>query len=173
MAGVDATTGLLSKAMLIRLVLPKVLKGLKKTGPYSCMAVSIDHFAHINQIHGWKIGDSLLKECARKLARLTEYSSSTEWYRLDGAHFVLLGAMHNNAARQHFTDLRRRLAKENTVFDQQQIPMMASIGQVCINRLTSPSREGAGKVYEALMHSLNRANGNGGNTIEIHSETTF
>ena len=55
----------------------------------------------------------------------------------NGAHFVLLGAMDNNAARQRSADLRRRLAKENTIFDQQQMSMIASIGLVCIDRLTS------------------------------------
>ena len=64
MTGTDSTTGLPSKAMLIRLVLPKVLKELKETGPYSCVVVSLDHHAHINQTHGWKIGDRMLKECA-------------------------------------------------------------------------------------------------------------
>ena len=91
MAGIDTITGLPSKAMLVRMVLPKVLKGLKDKGPHSCMVVSLDQFAHINQAHGWKVGDRILKESARKLARLTEDSVGADWYRLDGAHFVLFG----------------------------------------------------------------------------------
>ena len=61
--------------MLVRMVLPKVLKGLKDKGPHSCMVVSLDQFAHINQAHGWKVGDRILKESARKLAKLTEDSA--------------------------------------------------------------------------------------------------
>ena len=173
MAGIDTITGLPSKAMLVRMVLPKVLKGLKEKGPYSCMVVSLDQFAHINQAHGWKVGDHILKESARKLTKLTEGSAGADWYRLDGAHFVLLGAMDNNAARQRSADLRRRLAKENAIFEQKQMSMMASIGLVCIDRLTSSANEGAGKVYEALMLSLHRAKGKGGNTVEMHNETKF
>lgn len=173
MAGTDAVTGLSSKVVLIRLVLPKVLNGLEDTGPYSCMVVSLDQFAHINQAYGWKVGDRMLEESARKLATLTEDGSEMEWYRLDGAHFVLLGPMDNNSARQRSVDLKRWLAKENTIFDQKQMSMKASIGLVCINRLSSSTSEGASKIYESLMHSLNRAKGKGGNTIEIHGETTF
>ena len=173
LAGVDAITGLPSKAVLIRLVLPKVLKGIKGTGPYSCIVVSLDQFAHINKALGWKTGDHMLKESARKLAGLTEDGSGMEWYRLDGAQFVLLGAMDNNAARQRSADLRRRLARENTVYGQMQMSMIASIGLVCIDRLTSSANEGTSRVYEALMNSLNRAKDKGGNTVEVHGETTF
>lgn len=173
LAGIDAITGLPSKAVLTRLVLPKVLKGIKGTGPYSCIVVSLDQFAHINKALGWKTGDHMLKESARKLAGLTEDGSGMEWYRLDGAQFVLLGAMDNNAARQRSTDLRRRLARENTVYGQMQMSMIASIGLVCIDRLTSSANEGTSRVYEALMNSLNRAKDKGGNTVEVHGETTF
>lgn len=173
MAGIDTITGLPSKAMLVRMVLPKVLKGLKDKGPYYCMVVSLDQFAHINQVHGWKVGDRILKESARKLAKLTEDSAGADWYRLDGAHFVLLDAMDNNAARQRSVDLRRRLAQENAIFGQKQMSMIASIGLVCIDRLTTSANEGADKVYEALMHSLLRAKNKGGNTVEIHKETKF
>ena len=78
MAGTDAVTGLSSKVVLIRLVLPKVLNGLEDTGPYFCMVVSLDQFAHINQAYGWKVGDRMLEERARKLATLTEDGSEME-----------------------------------------------------------------------------------------------
>ena len=74
MAGIDAITGLPSKAMLIRLVLPKVLNGLKDNRALFLYGGKSYQFAHINQVHGWKVGDRMLKESARKLAKLTEDS---------------------------------------------------------------------------------------------------
>jgi diguanylate cyclase (GGDEF)-like protein len=172
LAGRDAVTGLPNKTMLFRLVFPKILKGLKNTGPYSCIAISLDQVGKVNEGHGWMMGDKMLKESSRSLRRFA--AEGEELYRLDGAHFALVGPMDNNTARQRAADMRRRLARASLQVDDSQLPLVSSIGVVTVERILSGAlAEVSNKVYEALLHVLYRAKEKGGNTVEIHNSTKF
>ncbi|MGY8824880.1 MAG: DUF2225 domain-containing protein [Candidatus Latescibacterota bacterium] len=172
LAGRDAVTGLSNKNMLFRLVLPKILKGLKSTGPYSCIAISLDQVKKVNDGHGWMMGDKMLKESSRSLRRFT--GEGEELYRLDGAYFTLVGPMDNNVARQRAADMRRRLSRASLQIDGNQFSLVSSIGVVTIERILSDALpEIANKVYEALLQVLYRAKGKGGNTVEIYNTTKF
>ncbi len=174
LAGRDALTGFSSKAMLVRFALPKLLKQLAKSGPYSCYAISFDEFARVNNGHGWSIGDKMLKESARSLRKLSQEADGDEWYRLDGAHFALVSRGDNNVARQRSSDLRRKLSKVNVQVDQTHIPLISSIGVVTVERALSDSLgDVSNKIYEALMQSLSKAKGKGGNTVDIFNATKF
>ncbi len=172
LAGRDAVTGLANKTMLFRLVVPKILKDLKTTGPFSCIAISLDQAARVNEGHGWMMGDKMLKESARSLRQFTV--EGEELYRLDGAHFALVGPMDNNTARQRAADIRRRLSRASLQIDNSQLPLVSSIGVVTIDRILSGAlAEVSNKVYEALLQVLYRAKEKGGNTVEIHNSTKF
>ncbi len=174
LAGRDALTGFSSKVMLVRFALPKLLKLLPKSGPYSCYAISFDEFARVNDGHGWSVGDKMLKESARNLRKLSQEAEGDEWYRLDGAHFALLSRGDNNTARQRSADMRRRLSKVSVQVDQTQMPLMPSIGVVTVERALSDSfGDVANKIYEALMQSLAKAKEKGGNTVEMFNATKF
>jgi len=172
LAGRDGVTGLPNKTMLFRLVVPKILKELKNTGPYSCIAISLDHVAKVNEGHGWMMGDKMLKESSRSLRQFA--GDGEELYRLDGAHFALVGPMDNNVARQRAADMRRRLSRASLHVEDSQLPLVSSIGVVTIERILSGAlAEVANKIYEALLQVLYRAKEKGGNTVEIYNSTKF
>lgn len=172
LAGRDTVTGLPNKTMLFRLVIPKILKDLKSTGPYSCIAISLDQVGKVNEGHGWVMGDKMLKESSRSLRRFA--AEGEELYRLDGAHFALIGPMDNNTARQRAADMRRRLSRASLQIEESQLPLVSSVGVVTIERILSGAlAEVSNKIYEALLQVLYRAKEKGGNTVEIHNSTKF
>ncbi len=172
LAGRDVLTGLPNKTMLFRLVVPKVLDRLEETGPFSCIAISLEQVAQVNQMHGWQVGDRMLIESSKGLRRFV--SEGEELYRLDGASFVLVGPMSNNDARKRATEMRRRLAGASVQVDQTQLPLVSSLGVVTAERLVGKSMaESANNIYQALLMALYKAKEKGGNTVEIYSQTKF
>jgi len=172
LAGRDVITGLPNKNMLFRLALPKVLKNLKDTGPFSCIGIGLDQVAQVNQGHGWLMGDRMLKESAKSLRQFL--GEGEELYRLDGVHFALVGPMSNNVARQRAMDMRRRLAQASVQVEETQFPLISSLGVVTVDRLAGGnSAEAASGIFEALLTALYRAKEKGGNLVEVHGRTKF
>jgi diguanylate cyclase (GGDEF)-like protein len=172
LAGRDAATGLPNKTMLFRLVIPKTLKTLEKDGPFSCIAISLDQIAKVNEGHGWLMGDRMLKESVTALRKFL--GQGEELYRLEGATFALVGAMDNNAARQRAAEMCRRLSRLSVQVEQSQLPLVSSLGVVTVERLTGkPVSEAANHIFEALLQTLYRAKEKGGNTFDICSSTRF
>lgn len=172
LAGRDAATGLPNRNMLFRLMIPKILKNIQKTNPFSCIAVSFDQVAQVNRGHGWVMGDGMLKESVRVLRKFAE--EGEEVYRLDGAHFALAGPMSNNVARQRAADMRRRLAQASVQVEKNQFPLTASLGVVTVEQVVGSSpEEAADGIFDALLSALYRAKGKGGNTVEVHGGTKF
>lgn len=172
LAGRDTVTGLPNKTMLFRLVIPKVLRELDRVGPVSCIAVSFEHVGQVNQQHGWLMGDRMLKESAAGLRKYVQ--EGEELYRLDGVHFVIVGPMSQNAAKTRAAEMRRRLAQANVQVEKTQLPMVASLGVVTVEKVggTAPS-EVASALYAALLTTLYKAKEKGGNSVEVYATTRF
>ena len=171
LAGRDSLTGLNNKVMLFRLVLPKMMKRLQSGLAYSCIAIGLDQLQQVNTRHGWTMGDRMLREAVKGLRTFVE--EGDELYRLDGANFVLFGAMTNNVARMRATDMRRRLAKASVTIDKVQLPLISSMGVVTVERSKSSPMEAAEAMYQALLSMLYKAKESGGNTVETHTATHF
>ena len=172
LAGRDTVTGLPNKTMLFRLVLPKVLQNVGKVGPFSCIAVSFDQVAQVNQGHGWLVGDRMLKESVKCLRQFVQ--EGEELYRLEGVHFALVGPMSSNVARQRATDMRRRLSKASVQVDSTRLPLVSSLGVVTVEQVagSSPAQVANG-IFEALLGSLYKAKEKGGNAVEVFNQNRF
>ena len=172
LAGRDAVTGLPNKVTLLRLILPKALQELGKGGTCSFIGISLDHVARVNEGHGWVMGDKMLKESVRSLRHFVV--DGDELYRLDGAHFAIVGKMDNNMARQRAADIRRKLSRASVQVDKTQLPLMSSVGVVTVDRIISESvNKSSDSIFQALLATLYRAKEKGGNTVEIHHATKF
>jgi diguanylate cyclase (GGDEF)-like protein len=171
LAGRDTVTGLPNKTMLFRLVIPKILRELDKVGPLSCIAISFEHVGQVNQQHGWLMGDRMLKESAANLRKYVQ--EGEELYRLDGVHFAIVGPMNQNAAKARATEMRRRLAQANVQVEKTQLPMVASLAVVTIEKASAPPAEVTSALYAALLTTLYKAKEKGGNTVEVHVTTRF
>jgi hypothetical protein len=54
--GRDTLTGLPNKISLFRIHLPKVLRELSSSGPFSCIAICLDQIGRVNDDFGWLMG---------------------------------------------------------------------------------------------------------------------
>ena len=170
LAGRDSLTGLNNKVMLFRLVLPKEIKRLEKGLAYSCIAIGLDLLQEVNKRHGWTMGDRMLREAVKGLRSFVE--EGDELYRLDGANFVLFGPMTNNVARMRAADMHRRLGKASVQIDKVQLPLVASMGVVTVERSGKSSpMEAAEAMYQVLLSMLYKAKET--NAVETHSATHF
>lgn len=172
MIGKDALTGLPNKVALFRINLPKIIDNLPDVGPFSCIAIGLDHVAKVNQEHGWLMGDKMLRESTKGLRKSLQ--DNEELYRMDGANFVLVGKMDGNVARQRATQLRRNLGVASVKVDQTSLPLTSSLGVVTIQQVAQSSAlETAQSVYKALINTLYLAKGKGGNNVEVHTSKRF
>lgn len=87
-AELDALTGLYNRRRLER-CLPQELAEARRDGrPLTLALVDVDHFGHINKVHGWPSGDRVLAQVA---LRLRESIRSTDWVaRYGGEEFCLV-----------------------------------------------------------------------------------
>ena len=114
----------------------------------------------------------MLKESVRSLRHFVV--DGDELYRLDGAHFAIVGKMDNNMARQRAADIRRKLSRASVQIDKTQLPLMSSVGVVTVDGIISDSvNKSSDSIFQALLATLYRAKGKGGNTVEIHHAPKF
>lgn len=172
LAAKDPVTGLPNRNVLVRLVIPKVMRSIDTIGPFSCVGIRLDGVAEANQRWGWEAGDRMLQESVRAVRPFV--AEGEELYRLDGVQFALVGPMSTTAARQRANDIRRQLAKSLIEVEKVQLPLVASLGVVTVERVAvADDGAAASAVVLALLSTLYRAKEKGGNTVEVHGETRF
>ena len=170
--GRDTLTGLPNKISLFRIHLPKVLRELSSSGPFSCIAICLDQIGRVNDDFGWLMGDKILRASAKGLRKFLQ--EGDELYRMEGANFVLAGPMDNNAARQRAAEMRRALGGSTMRVEETTMPLTSSLGVVSVEHSSGESAsDSANAVYAALLKTLCQAKQKGGNTAEIHNGTRF
>ncbi|MDA0335560.1 MAG: GGDEF domain-containing protein [bacterium] len=171
--GRDALTGLPNKISLFRIHLPKVIREFASSGPFSCIAISLDQLVKVNEDFGWPMGDKMLQASARGLRKFVQ--DGDDLSRLDGANFVIAGPMDQNVARQRATEMRRALGGSSVRVDETAMPLASSLGVVSVEQTTTrgSDAESANAIYAALLAALYQAKRKGGNTVETHSVTRF
>ena len=97
-----------------------------------------------------------------------------ELYRLEGVHFVLVGPIKHNDAKQRAAEIRRRLSRASVSVESSQMPLVASIAVVSVEHLIGKSpAECATSVLDAVLETLYRAKRKGGNLVEVCNVTRF
>ncbi|MBI3307510.1 MAG: diguanylate cyclase [Candidatus Omnitrophica bacterium] len=84
----DELTGLLNHSYLHERVVEEFSRAFRHKYPVSCLLVDIDHFKTFNEKEGYRIGDSILKQCAHILfdnCRLSDLVA-----RYGGEEFALI-----------------------------------------------------------------------------------
>lgn len=123
----DALTGLHNRAALAeRLTHALFVTGRSPTLLAVCM-LDLDHFQTINDAHGHRMGDRLLKEVAQRLNAFATGSNAAA--RLGGDEFVLLLSHQTDvpAIEAHVRQLMQQLAEPYAI-DDQVLHTTASVG---------------------------------------------
>ena len=122
----DELTGLYNHGYLQERIVQEFSRAARYNYPISCLVVDIDHFKIVNEDRGYRLGDTMLKECAELLfenARLSDLIA-----RFGGEEFaVLLPHINYEGAAELATRLRQAFA-EHVFGDTEEISLTVSIG---------------------------------------------
>lgn len=85
----DDISGAYSRKYLMERLTVDINEGLKNNQPISVIALDVDFFSKINHVHGYKLGDKILKELVQLMSK--EIKSKQDWIaRYGGDKFVLV-----------------------------------------------------------------------------------
>lgn len=127
------------------------------------VCIDIDRFKQINEAAGLSAGDSILLTLARRLARILKPQDTLA--RLSGDEFVVLIVSEFETAQiSGLANLVRRVVSTPVTFNEQEIPLTASIGLALYDPQLHATREDMLKDAEIAMRQGKRL---GGNRIEV------
>ena len=127
------------------------------------VCIDIDRFKQINEVAGLPAGDSILLTLARRLARILKPQDTLA--RLSGDEFaVLIVSEFETAQISALANLVRRVVSTPVTFNEQEIPLTASIGLALFDPQLHTAREDMLKDAEIAMWHGKRM---GGNRIEV------
>ena len=127
------------------------------------VCIDIDRFKQINEAAGLSAGDSILLTVARRLARILKPRDTLA--RLSGDEFaVLIVSEFETAQISALANLVRRVVSTPVTFNEQEIPLTASIGLALFDPQLHATREDMLKDAEIAMRQGKRM---GGNRIEV------
>jgi diguanylate cyclase (GGDEF)-like protein/PAS domain S-box-containing protein len=123
------------------------------------VCIDIDRFKQINEAAGLSAGDSILLTVARRLARILKPQDTLA--RLTGDEFaVLIVSEFETAQISALTNLVRRVVSTPVTFNEQEIPLTASIGLALFDPQLHATREDMLKDAEIAMRHGKRMGGN-------------
>ncbi len=102
---------------------------LNKTEPnekYALMLINLDFFRNINNSLGYKVGDSVLKECSERLK--SAFSKTCYLARMDSDEFALLMEISSPDAIEATAEKIFELLKEPIVISEHEIYVSISVG---------------------------------------------
>lgn len=141
----DHLTGTLDRR-LFDVDAPKIVeKNLKKEWPLTLLVIDIDHFKRINDMHGHKVGDKVLKSIAGML--LGSLRSDDHLYRFGGEEFVLLC---ERLSPEGAVSLGERLRRTIERHSQQLLPEKITVS-IGVSSLLDD-----GKTLEELFHAADQ-----------------
>lgn len=123
----DTLTGLVNRRHLATL-LRREFERLKRYGfPISCLMIDIDHFRHINNSHGFPVGDRVLRRISEILIEHGRHSDVVARY--GGEEFaVLLPHTAKAGALVAAERIREAVAERSLSVNGEELPVTVSVG---------------------------------------------
>jgi diguanylate cyclase (GGDEF)-like protein len=146
----DPLTGVANRRYFMKHLSRELKRVQRSGGTLSLLALDIDHFKRINDVHGHAAGDAVLAEFAQRVNLCLR--RETDWCaRLGGEEFaVVLGSTDIRGGEHVAESIRARIAAEPIPTEAGQIPVTVSIG---ISAWESPGQDGAASVEKLLQQS--------------------
>ncbi|WP_285601622.1 EAL domain-containing protein [Kineosporia sp. NBRC 101731] len=162
----DSLTELANRGRALELIEAGLHRGQRSGGLVGLLFIDLDHFKAVNDTHGHRAGDDVLRETAVRMKRLIRAGDTVG--RLGGDEFVVL--IESLASERDLIDLAERLvASISAPMDAagQSVVIGASIG-VAINR--DGGTDAAGFLHEADAAAY-RAKASGRGRVEVFDES--
>ena len=167
----DPLTGINNRRFFDQRLTEEVTNAIRSNIAISCLFIDIDHFKRINDMHGHRVGDIILKGVAQKirwLLRITDVCA-----RYGGEEFTAL-LLNQEQPEATLVAERIRSAVENTAFnitDQDTINVTISIGistfenGKCIDNIEKTALN----FVDCADHALYEAKRTGRNRVVVHA----
>lgn len=84
----DQLTGLLNRRMFDEILGEEIVRSERFGRPFSLILIDIDHFKNVNDTHGHLVGDTVLREVARRMDKMVR--SVDRVMRYGGEEFAIL-----------------------------------------------------------------------------------
>lgn len=159
----DALTGILNRRAILERFSTE-LERSRRDGSYLGVAmIDIDHFKHINDVHGHLAGDAVICHCVSHLTQRLRVCDSIGRY--GGEEFLLLlPSTTPEGATTVLDELRRSLAESPAQYGEVRILLRISIGACCV--VPNESDTTASLLARADT-ALYEAKGLGRNTLRV------
>lgn len=126
-ATTDVLTGLANRRSFIQQGRKELARARRTGKPASVVAIDVDHFKRINDTYGHSVGDSVLREIARRLTG--EVREGDLVARTGGEELsVLLSDSNQESAMRVAEKLRRVVAETPIVAGSFEVPVTVSLG---------------------------------------------
>ncbi|MBI5921349.1 MAG: EAL domain-containing protein, partial [Betaproteobacteria bacterium] len=161
----DALTRLPNRSLFKDRLYMGMQRAKREASPMALLYLGLDHFKHINEIHGHVVGDSLLQEVARRLAGATRAGDTLA--RLAGDEFVLL--LEDDVVAQQVAVTRKllELFAAPMLIAGHELTVTASIG-ICLYPADGADADTLLKHADRAMHNAKEA---GRNTYRFFDPT--
>lgn len=166
LSGTDELTGLANRRLLADAG-ARIVSICRRAGqPCTCLMLDLDHFKHINDVHGHATGDEVLRRLA---AAIMETVRSSDFVvRMGGEEFAIIAP---NTDAPHAVALAERLRRSVERIDLRKagmaVPVSISVG---VAGMAVTPRYGAGPLEDLLAradHALYRAKQAGRNRVVL------
>ncbi len=126
LAHYDALTGLPNRALLAERAQQAIQLAQQNNTPLAVIFLDLDHFKHVNDSLGHRVGDNLLVQIARRLRAVVRDKDTVA--RLGGDEFILLlpGANAHGAAR--VAGKLQEASRQHYQIDHHELTMAPSMG---------------------------------------------
>jgi diguanylate cyclase (GGDEF)-like protein len=158
--GRDALTGLLDRGRFDRDAAALLAESTTRRRPMSLLIIDIDHFKHVNDLHGHAAGDEALRMIARELHGAVREGDRV--YRYGGEEFAVLcdGLPHGTAI---IAGERLRLGVAALTIEGVSVPITASVGVASFPEdgasLPALFATADARLYQAKRHGRDRVVG--------------
>lgn len=142
----DEITGLYNKRYLSERLPIEMNQCMKNNQPISVVALDIDLFSNVNQLHGYKAGDKILREVAKiLLAQSERYKSWTAKYGGD-KFMIVLNNYNETDGYSLAEDIRKNIEKANFEWEGDIIKITVSLAVCQLRNIQTNINE--------LLHSV-------------------
>ena len=162
LASLDDLTGLLNRNQLDTMLQQEMERSDRYHTPLSAIMIDLDHFKEVNDTHGHRIGDEILQQTARILAK--GLRENDRLFRWGGEEFLLLvPCTGEQTARVLAERLRQQI--------EAQAHPLAGVVTASFGVAGRQSGEPQDQWFDHMDQAMYRAKHRGRNRVEVWNET--
>ena len=162
LASLDDLTGLLNRNQLDTMLQQEMERSDRYHTPLSAIMIDLDHFKEVNDTHGHRIGDEILQQTARILAK--GLRENDRLFRWGGEEFLLLVP---STGEQTARVLAERLRQQI----EAQAHLLAGVVTASFGVAGRQSGEPQDQWFDHMDQAMYRAKHRGRNRVEVWNET--